>query len=150
VGYKAVFTYGVAFLAWTWVCIIELSINGVNVLLGSFGGVVGLIFGVVATRWQLKIMVKNGEFKATRKMWILALLAIIVLVSLEVYFALVYFASYLAVGRQMASFVFPILSLFYATQIGLFLNWERKQKKHILSEGFMSTRIYASSETDKR
>jgi uncharacterized membrane protein YqjE len=149
-GYRVVSIYGVAFVAWVYVCFIELWINGFNFLLGCLGGVVGLVCGFVQTQWQLKVIEKNGEFKATRKRLAVALLAIIVLVLLLAYFSLVNFALYLAVARQMASFVFLILPLFYATQIGLFLNWERKQKKHIFSEGLMSTRIYTSPETEKR
>jgi FlaA1/EpsC-like NDP-sugar epimerase len=148
-AYRAVFVYCLAFLAWAYVGFTELWINGFNVLVGSFGGAIGLIFGVIVTQRQLKIIEKNSEFKATRKMWAIALLAIIVLLSLLVYFALAYFALYLVVMRQIASFVFLILPPFYATQIGLFLNWERKNRKHILFEGLGSPRVYASPETER-
>jgi hypothetical protein len=40
-GYRAVFIYSLAFLAWAYVCFIELVVNGFNVLLGIFGGVIG-------------------------------------------------------------------------------------------------------------
>ena len=149
-AYRAVFIYVFAFLAWAFLCFTELLIFGLNVLIGSFGCIVGLICGVVATRWQLKIIEKNSEFKATRKIWALASLAIIILVSFLAYLTLAYFALYLTLVRQMVSFVFLILPLFYATQIGLLLNWERKQKKHILFEGFASTRVYASPATEKK
>jgi amino acid transporter len=150
VGYRVVFTYSFAFLAWVFVCLVELMIFGFNVLLGSFGGVIGLILGVLAALWQFKKIEKDGEFKATRKMWAFALLAVIVLVLSLTYFTVAYFALYLALIRQIASFLFLILPPFYASQVGLFLNWERRQKRHILSDGFMSTRVYAYPQTEKR
>jgi hypothetical protein len=77
-------------------------------------------------------------------MWAFRLLAIIDFVPLVVYFA---FGFGLAVWeRQMVSFSFLIVAATHATRTGLFLNWERKQKKHILYEGFLSGRVYASPE----
>jgi Ca2+/Na+ antiporter len=147
-GYRAVFLDGVVFLLWAFACSVSFRNYGFNLLLGSFGVVFGLVYGGVITLRQLKIIEKNGELRATRKMWAFVLLAIIDIVPLVVYFA---FSFGLAVWeRQMVSFAFLIVAATHATQTGLFLNWERKQKKHILYEGFLSGRVYASPEIEKR
>jgi len=146
-GFRVVFLYSVTFLAWTYVCLVDLWIYGFNVLLSSFGAVSGLVFGSVATQWQLRMIEKNGEFKATRKTWVLALLAVIVFVTPALYFA---FSLGFAGVKPTISYVLPVVLALYATQTSLFLIWERKQRKHILSEGFISPRIYASPETQEK
>jgi hypothetical protein len=146
-GYRAVFLDGVVFLLWASAYSVSLEIYGFNLLLGSFGAIVGLAYGGVITLWQLKIIEKNGELIATHKMWAFKLLEIIYIVPLVAYFV---FGFGLAVWeRQMVSFACLIVAATHATHTGLFLNWERKQKKHILYEGFLSGRVYASPESEK-
>ncbi len=146
-GYRVVFLDGLAFLVWAFVSFILFKTAGFNILLSSLGVVFGLVYGISAVRWYVKGIEKNGEFRVTHKYWAFALLAIIVIVPLVLYFAL----SYGLVGAtQMASFVFTLLLAFIATRIGLILNWERKQKKHILSKGFWILSLYTSPETEKK
>lgn len=146
-GYRAVFLDAVMFLLWAFACSVSFGTYGFNLLLGSFGVVFGLVYGGVITLWQLKIIEKNGELGVTRKMWAFRLLENIYVVPVVAYFV---FSSGLAVWeRQMVSFAFLIVAATHATQIGLFLNWERKQKKHILYERFLSGRVYASPEIEK-
>ena len=146
-GYRVVFWDCLWFLVWALVCFILLKTFGFNILLSSLGVVFGLVYGITAVQWYIKGIEKNGEFRATRKMWAFLLLAIIVIVPLAVYSGL---SFGLAGARQMISFVYPILLAFIATRIGLILNLERKQKKHILSKGFWILSLYTSPETEKK
>jgi hypothetical protein len=126
-GYRAVFLDGAVFLLWAFACFASFGIYGFDLLLGSFGVVFGLVYGGVITLQQLKIIEKNGELWATRKMWAFQLLEIIYVVPLVAYF--VFSFGLAAWERQMVSSACLVVAATHATQTGLFFGWERKQKK---------------------
>lgn len=144
---RAVFVDGVTFLLWAFICFIYLGIYGFNILLSSLGVVFGLIFGVAVALKYISSLEKKGEIKVTLKTWAYLLLTIIILVSIALYFL---FSLGLKAGIQLLSFLCPFILALYAARIVLYLSWERKNKKHILSDGLVFTRVYAVPESERR
>ena len=138
---RVVFLDGLIVPLWAFVAFINLGIFGFNILLVCLGVVFGLVFGAAVALKQISSIEENGEFKATLKTWALALLAIIILISM-VYFL---FSLGLEVRIQMLSLLYPFIPAPFAARIILYLNWERKHKRRILSDGLVFTRVYAVS-----
>jgi hypothetical protein len=136
---RAVFFDGIAFLLWTFACFIYLGIFGFNILLCGLGVVFGLVLGILVALKQISSLEKNGEFKVTLKIGALMLLTIIIAMPIAIYSI---FSYGLRVGILMLSFIYPYLPAFYAARIILYLNWERKNQKLILSDW---TRVYVAS-----
>jgi Ca2+/Na+ antiporter len=120
---------------------------GFNLLLSSFGAVVGLIYGGIAANHHLRTVEKKGEFTASRRTWVFILLAIIVVVLPMLYFA---FSFGLAGIKLMMSFMYPFVPAVYVTMTGIYLNWERTQKKLVWLEGTWIGRLYASQKPEKK
>jgi len=135
---RAVFFDGLLFLLWTFLCFIYLGIFGFNILLCGLGVIFGLVLGISVALKQISSLEKNGEFKVTLKTGALMLLTIIIAIPIAIYLI---FSYGLGVGIPMLSFLYPYLSAFYAARIILYLNWERKNQKIILSD---LTRVYAA------
>jgi len=143
---RVVFLYGLVALVWAFLCFASLMTFGFNLLLSSFGAVVGLACGVAGALRQLRAIEKKGELKPTRTMLVFLLLAIIVVVTLMLYFA---FSFGLAGIKLMVIFAYPFVPAVYATMTGIYLTWERRQKKRIWLEGLWIGRIYASQKSEK-
>ena len=87
---------------------------------------------------QISSLEKNGEFKVTLKTGALMLLTIIIIIPIAIYLIFSYGPI---VGIPMLSFLYPSIPAIYAARIILYLNWERKNQKLILSD---LTRVYVA------
>lgn len=135
---RAVFFDGVMILLWAFVCFIYVGIFGFNILFSGLGVVFGLVFGIPVALKQISSLEKNGEFKVTLKIGALMLLTIIIAESIAIYLIFSYGPI---IGIPMLSFIYPYLPAFYAARIILYLNWERKNRRLILSDW---TRVYVA------
>jgi hypothetical protein len=144
---RAIFLDGAVLLVWTFQCLIYLGIFGFNILLGSGGVVFGLVFGVALALKQISSIEKNGEFRATIKTWAYALLIIIIFVLSYIYLL---FSLESEAVIQIFSFAYLALFVLYATRIILYLNWERKHRRLIFSDGLVFTRVYSVPRTQRR
>ena len=88
---------------------------------------------------QISSLEKNGEFKVTLKTGALMLLAIIIVIPIAIYSLFSYGPM---VGIPMLSFIYPCVLALYVARIILYLNWERKNQKFILSDWM---RVYVAS-----
>jgi hypothetical protein len=131
-------------LLWAFICFIYLGIFGFNILLSVLGVIFGLVVGISVALKQLISLEKNGEFKVTLKTGALMLLTIIIAESIAIYLI---FSYGLGVGIPMLSFLYPYLPAFCAARIILYLKWERKNLKLILSNW---TRVYVVPRTERR
>jgi len=143
---RAVLLYGLVSLVWALLCFAGLMTLGFNLLLSTSGAVVGLIYGGIAADRHLRAVEKKGESKASRKMWVFILLAIVVIVLLMLYFA---FSFGLSGVNLILSFGYPFVPAVYLAMTGLYLNWERTQKKLVWLEGAWVGRLYASQKPEK-
>jgi len=140
VGTRVVFLDGIVFLLWAFICFMNLGVCGFDIILSSLGIVSGLVFGVAVALRFIKSLERKGEFRATLKGLALALLTIIILVPIATYLL---FSFGLEAVIQMGHFLYPFVPALYGAQIVLYMNWERKHKKHILFDGLVFTRVYA-------
>jgi len=139
-GTRAVFLDGIVFLLWAFLCFIYLGLIGFNILLSSLGVVSGLVFGVAVSLRYIKSLEKKGEIRVTFKTLAFVLLTISIVLGIILYLL---FSFGLEVGIQMVSFTYPFLPALYGARLVLYMNWERKHKKHILFDGLVFTRVYA-------
>jgi len=142
---RAVFFDSVLFLIWTFACFIYLRAFGFRIAFGAFGLAAGFIFGVAVAIRQLRFIQEKGEFRATLKTWAFILLTIIVVVPIVLYLLS---TLGLETGIQMISFIYPFIPALYAARIILYLNWEKKNQKHILFDGHVLTRVYAAPRSE--
>ena len=139
-GTRVVFLDGIVFLLWAFLCFIYLGLIGFNILLSSLGVVSGLVFGVAVSLRYIKSLEKKGEIRVTFKTLAFVLLTISIVLGIILYLL---FSFGLEVGIQMVSFTYPFLPALYGARLVLYMNWERKHKKHILFDGLVFTRVYA-------
>ena len=139
-GTRAVFLDGIVFLLWAFLCFIYLGVIGFNILLSSLGVVSGLVFGVAVSLRYIRSLERKGEIRVNLKTLAFMLLTISIVLGIILYLL---FSFGLEVGIQMVSFTYPFLPALYGAQIVLYMNWERKHKKHILFDGLVLTRVYA-------
>ena len=139
-GTRAVFLDGIVFLLWAFLCFIYLGVIGFNILLSSLGVVSGLVFGVAVSLRYIRSLERKGEIRVNLKTLAFMLLTIGIVLGIILYLL---FSFGLEVGIQMVSFTYPFLPALYGAQIVLYMNWERKHKKHILFDGLVLTRVYA-------
>jgi peptidoglycan/LPS O-acetylase OafA/YrhL len=141
-GARAVLLEGVVLLLWASLCFYyHVVVIGFDILFSILGVVSGLIIGTMVALRYLKSLEEKGEFQVTLKIGALTLLTLIIVIPIAIYLILSYG---LIVGIPMLSFVYPCLPALYAARIILYLNWERKHKKHILFDGRVLTRVYAA------
>jgi hypothetical protein len=153
---RAAFLDGLLVLVWAFFAYVSLlnpflGIFRFNILvvclLVCLGVVFGLFFGAGVALKQIGSIEKNGEFKATRKTWAFLLLAIIVIIILVP--NALNFLSSLGLMIQTLSFLYPLPSGVFAGRMILYLNWERKHKSRILSDGLVFLRTYAVPKIEK-
>ena len=139
-GTRAVFLDGIVFLLWAFLCFIYLGVIGFNILLSGLGVVLGLVSGVAVALRYIRILERKGEIRVNLKtlafMWLTIGIVLVIIIYLL-------FSLGLEVGIQMVSFLYPFLPALFGARIVLYMNWERKHKKHILSDGLVFTRVYA-------
>jgi hypothetical protein len=110
-----------------------------NILFSGLGVVFGLVLGILVALKQINSLEKNGEFKVTLKTGALIIPAIIIIIPIAIYSL---FSYGLGVGILMLSFTYPSILAIYVARIILYLNWERKKQKFILSDWI---RVYVAS-----
>ena len=141
-GTRAVLLDCVVFLLWAFVCFFYLGVIGFNVLFSILGVVSGLIFGIIVALRYIKSLEKKGEIKVTFKTLAFMWLTIGIILGIVLYFL---FSLELELEALILinNFVYPFIPALYAARIALYMNWERKHRKHILFEGLVLTRVYA-------
>jgi len=140
VATRAVFLDGIMFLLWGFLCLFYSARFSFNILLSSLGVVFGLVSGVAVALRYIRSLERKGEIRVNLKtlafMWLTIGIVLVIIIYLL-------FSLGLEVGIQMVSFLYPFLPALYGARIILYMNWERKHKKHILFDGLVRTRVYA-------
>lgn len=141
-GTRAVFLDGIVFLLGTYLCFARyyLGFIGFNILLSGLGVVFGLVFGVAVALRYIRSLERKGEIRVTLKSLAFMLLTIGIALGIALYLL---FSLGLEAGIQIGSFIYPFFPALFGARIVLYMNWERKHKKHILFEGLVFTRVYA-------
>ncbi|TEU06267.1 hypothetical protein E3I90_02620 [Candidatus Bathyarchaeota archaeon] len=139
-GTRAVFLDGIVFPLGVFLCFFYLGVFGFNILLSGLGVVFGLVFGVAVALRYIRILERKGEIRVTLKSLAFMLLTIGIVLGIALYLL---FSLGLEAGIQIGSFIYPFFPALFGARIVLYMNWERKHKKHILFEGLVFTRVYA-------
>lgn len=139
-GTRAVFLDGIVFPLGTFLCFFYLGVHGFNILLSGLGVVFGLVSGVAVALRYIRILERKGEIRVTFKTLAFMLLTIGIALGIALYLL---FSLGLEAGIQIGSFIYPFFPALFGARIVLYMNWERKHKKHILFEGLVFTRVYA-------
>lgn len=147
-GTRAVFLDGIVFLLGVFLCFARyyLGFIGFNILLSGLGVVFGLVFGVAVALRYIRSLERKGEIRVTLKSLAFMLLTIGIALGIALYllFSLGLEASQLTKrSSQIGSFIYPFFPALFGARVVLYMNWERKHKKHILFEGLVFTRVYA-------
>jgi hypothetical protein len=114
------------------------------------GWAFGFALGSELSRWQLRVLSKNGEYKIGLKATGFLLIATIV--ALFVFCA---FVSPAVLGAQLlliyelVDFTSSSVAPIYAAQMILFSRWEKKHGRIIAKDGSWSTRMYVFPQSDK-
>jgi len=140
VGTRAVFLDGIVLPLWAFICFMNLGVFGFDIILSSLGIVSGLVFGVAVALRYIKSLEKKGEIRVTFKTLAFMLLTIGIALGIIIYLL---FSFGLEAVIQMGHFLYPFVPALYGAQIVLYMNWERKHKKHIMFDGLVFTRVYA-------
>ena len=139
-GTRAVFLDGIVLPLWAFICFMNLGVFGFDIILSSLGIVSGLVFGVAVALRYIKSLEKKGEIRVTFKTLAFMLLTIGIALGIIIYLL---FSFGLEAVIQMGHFLYPFVPALYGAQIVLYMNWERKHKKHIMFDGLVFTRVYA-------
>jgi Trk-type K+ transport system membrane component len=115
-----------------------------------FGGAIGFAYGGGFSRWRLKILSKNGEYKP-KLIGIVLLLIVVILIlfASNVVTGLMTPDAGLRLDYELADIAYPAVAALYAAQSILFYHWERIHGKIIVSDGFWSTKLYVFPQIDK-
>lgn len=143
-GHRAVFVDGAAGLLWAFACFIWLGVFGVNLPFIGLGLLLGAVYGAAVAVKQTRSIEKNGEFRTTLKMFAFFVLFVIVVVLVGIY---VLPTLRLEALIQVTKVVYAIPPAFYASRIMVYLNWERKNARHVLFDSiWVITKVYAAPE----
>jgi hypothetical protein len=143
-GHRAVFLDGAAGLIWAFACLLYFRLLGVSIGFIGLGLLSGAVFGAVVALKHVRSIEKNGEFRTTLKMFAFVVVWIIVVALVGIY---VFPSLRLEALVQMLNFVYSILPAFFASRIVVYLNWERKNARHILFDSmWVITKVYAAPE----
>ena len=143
-GHRAVFLDGAAGVLWTLAWILFLRLIGASISFIGLGLLCGAIYGVVVALKHTRSIDKNGEFRTTGKMWAFVVLLVVVVVLIGVFLLP---TLRLEVLIQLTGLVYAIPPAFYASRIMVYLNWERKNARHVLFDSmWVITKVYAAPE----
>ncbi len=135
---------GAAGLLWTFAFFVYFGLLGVSIPFSGLGFLSGAVYGVVVALKHTRSIEKSGEFRTTLRMFGFLVLWIIVVVLVAIY---VLPTLRLEALSQMLNFVYAIPPAFYASRIFVYLNWERKNARHILFDSmWVITKVYAAPE----
>jgi hypothetical protein len=143
-GHRAIFFDGAGSLLWAFAFFLYLWLFGVSIPFIGLGLLSGAVFGVAVALKHTRSIEKNGEFRTTPMMFAFVVLLIIVVVLVGIY---VFPTLGLEALVEMLNFVYSILPAFFASRIVVYLNWERKNARHILVDSmWVITKVYAAPE----